>query len=58
MNATTDRRALLLEVECDDDDERVLRIYHASLRAIRPHLIGAIAADADRVLAQDGEVRG
>jgi hypothetical protein len=47
--------SLLVEIEFGDDEERVLQIYHASLAAIRPQLVGSIAADADRVLAQKKE---
>jgi hypothetical protein len=32
-----------------------LAAYRASLRAIRPQLVGAIAEDADRVLAEKYE---
>ena len=46
---------LITDIGLDDDDERVLRAYRASLAAIRPQLVGAIAEDADRVLAQDRE---
>ena len=35
--------------------EDIAGLYRASLRVIRPQLIGAIAEDADRVLAADGE---
>ena len=46
---------LITDIGLDDDDERVLRAYRASLAAIRPCLVGAIAEDADRVLAQSEE---
>jgi hypothetical protein len=47
-----------MEIGHDDHgDERVPRIYRAALAAIRPQLIGAIAEDADRMLAEEGEPR-
>jgi hypothetical protein len=45
----------LITIELDDDEDDVLQTYRASLRAIRPQLVGAIAEDADRVLAQGEE---
>lgn len=49
---------LIMEIGHDDHEfERVPKIYRAALAAIRPQLIGAIAADADRVLAEEGEAR-
>jgi hypothetical protein len=47
--------SLVIGIHADDEEENVLAAYRASLRAIRPQLVGAIAADADRVLAQDEE---
>jgi hypothetical protein len=47
--------SLVIGIHADDEEENVLAAYRASLRAIRPQLVGAIAADADRVLAQEGE---
>ena len=46
---------LITDIGLDDDNERVLRAYRASLAAIRPQLTGAIAEDADRVLAPGEE---
>jgi hypothetical protein len=48
--------SLVARVELDDVEDEVLRTYRASLRAVRPQLIGAIAEDADRVLAEEEEV--
>jgi hypothetical protein len=48
---------LALGIREDREEDEVLLAYRASLRAIRPQLVGAIAADADRVLAQDGKAR-
>jgi len=45
---------LLLAIE-DGSDEAVFGLHRAALRTIRSHLRGAIANDADRVLAQHGE---
>jgi hypothetical protein len=42
----------------DKSAEAITGLNHASLAAIRPQLIGAVAADADLVLAQDGEAAG
>ena len=42
----------MIDIQLDDDEANVLDAYRASLRAIRPQLVGAIAEDADRVLAQ------
>ena len=49
--------SLMIDIQLDDDEEDVLDAYRASLRAIRPQLIGAIAEDADRVQAQSEEGR-
>ncbi len=46
---------LLIRINADEDKDDVLQNYRASLRAIRPQLVGAIAEDADRELAADGE---
>jgi hypothetical protein len=43
---------LLFDLERVDDEEYVIRAYRASLRAIRPQLVGLIAEDTDRVLAE------
>ena len=43
--------SLVIGIQADDDEEDVLQVYRASLRAFRPQLVGAIAEDADRVLA-------
>jgi hypothetical protein len=43
--------------EGDEKCEEVPDLWRASLAAIRPQLIGAIAEDADRVLATAGEAR-
>jgi hypothetical protein len=40
---------LIHEIEADDEDH-VIRSHRASLAAIRPQLVGAIAEDADRTL--------
>ena len=48
--------AILIEMRQGDLDIEA-DIYSASLAAIRPQLIGAIAEDADRVLAEDEEAR-
>jgi hypothetical protein len=47
--------SLVIGIHADDKDENVLAAYRASLRAIRPQLVGAIAEDADRVLAEKYE---
>jgi hypothetical protein len=49
--------SMVAHIQLDDDEDDVLQTYRASLRAIRPQLVGAIADDADRVLAKDGEAR-
>jgi hypothetical protein len=49
--------SLVIGIKADDDEDDVLQAYRASLRAIRPQLVGAIADDADRVLAEDEEKR-
>jgi len=41
--------SLVIGIHADDKEENVLAAYRASLRAIRPQLVGAIAEDADRV---------
>ncbi len=44
---------LIMEIGHDDHGfERVPRLYRAALSAIRPQLVGAIAEDADRALAE------
>ena len=43
---------LLIEIEDSEEDEIFPGFYRGALRAIRPHLAGAAAEDADRVLAQ------
>ena len=48
-------RLLVIGIRADDDEDEVLQTYRASLRALRPQLVGAIAADADRVLAEKYE---
>jgi hypothetical protein len=48
---------MMIRIELDDDEEDVLRTFRASLSAIRPQLLGAIADDAAGTLAQDGEAR-
>jgi hypothetical protein len=47
--------SLVIGIHADDKEENVLAAYRASLRAIRPQLVGAIAEDADRVLAEKYE---
>jgi hypothetical protein len=47
--------SLVIGIHADDEEENVLAAYRASLRAIRPQLVGAIAEDADRVLAEKYE---
>ena len=47
--------SLMIGIQDNDEEEHVLAAYRASLRAIRPQLVGAIAEDADRVLVEDGE---
>jgi hypothetical protein len=47
--------SLVIGIQADDDEDEVLQTYRASLRALRPQLVGAIAADADRVLAEKYE---
>jgi hypothetical protein len=47
---------LVMEIsEEREDGEEIPGLYRASLAAIRPQLVGAIAEDADRVLAQSEE---
>ena len=48
--------SLVARIELDDDEDEVLRTYRASLQAVRPQLIGAIAEGADRVVAEQEEV--
>jgi len=47
--------SMIIGLQADDTEDDVLRTYRASLRAIRPQLMGAIAEDADRVLAEEDE---
>jgi hypothetical protein len=47
--------SLVIGIQADDDEDEVLQTYRASLRALRPQVVGAIAADADRVLAEKYE---
>jgi hypothetical protein len=42
----------VIYIQSDDEEENVLRASRAALAAIRPQLVGAIAEDADRVLAR------
>ena len=44
---------LMVEIRIERDEEAALRLYRASLAAIRPQLVGPIAEDADVVLAED-----
>jgi hypothetical protein len=44
-------------IELNDEEDYVLRTFRATLVAIRPQLVGEIAEDADRMLAQGGEAR-
>ncbi len=46
--------AAILMIEGRNQDD-VPGLCRASLAAIRPQLVGAIAEDADRVLAEEGE---
>lgn len=48
---------IIILIELNDDEDYVLRTFRATLVGIRPQLVGEIAQDADRVLAQDGEAR-
>jgi hypothetical protein len=41
----------------EDEDEDVPGLHKGLLAAFRPQLVGAIAEDADRVLAQGEEAR-
>ena len=43
----------MVEIELDNGED-VPGLQRASLRALRPRLVGAIAEDADRVLSQPG----
>jgi hypothetical protein len=43
--------SLVIGIQGNDEDENVLAAYRATLRIIRPQLVGAIAEAADRVLA-------
>ena len=45
---------LAVQISCDEPQD-VPGLHEASLPAVRPKLVGAIAEYADRVLAQDGE---
>jgi hypothetical protein len=47
--------AAAVMIKIDDTDEETADILRASLASIRPQLVGAIAEDADRVLAQNEE---
>jgi hypothetical protein len=47
--------SLVIGIQDDDDEEDVLQVYRAALAALRSGLVGAIAEDADRVLAQNAE---
>ncbi len=47
--------AAAMIIKVDDADDETADILRALLRMIRPQLVGAIAEDADRVLAQDEE---
>ncbi len=49
--------SLVIGIQADDDEDGVLQTHRASLRALRTQLVGAIAEDADRVLAQGEEAR-
>jgi hypothetical protein len=50
--------AAVLVIEIGDEDrEDVPGLWRASLAAIRPQLVGAIAEDADRVLVENKEAR-
>jgi hypothetical protein len=42
---------LMIQIEDDESNEDVPGLYRASLRAIRPQVVGLIAEAADRVLA-------
>jgi hypothetical protein len=44
---------LIGEIESDADEDHVIRAHRASLAAIRPQLMGAIAEDADQLLAEE-----
>jgi hypothetical protein len=47
--------AILIAAVKSNDAEALHGLNRASLAAIRPQLVGAIAADADRVLAEEEE---
>jgi hypothetical protein len=47
---------LMIEIGHGGLEEIVADLHLASLRAIRPQLVGAIAEAADRVLAEDEEL--
>jgi hypothetical protein len=49
--------AAAIIIKIDDTDDETADVLRASLAAIRPQLVGAIAEDADRVLAQEEEAR-
>jgi hypothetical protein len=42
----------MVEIRIDGEEEPVTRLYRWALAAIRPQLVGVIAEDADRALAQ------
>jgi hypothetical protein len=46
---------LMIGIQDNLDEDNVLAAYRVSLRAIRPQLVGGIAEDADRVLAENEE---
>jgi hypothetical protein len=52
----TDTLAVVLMIEIRNPED-VDGLKRASLSALRPQLIGAIAADADRALAQNEEAQ-
>jgi hypothetical protein len=43
----------MIELRVDGEEEGVMRLYRLSLAAIRPQLVGVIAEDADRMLANE-----
>jgi hypothetical protein len=47
--------AILIAAVKSNDAEALHGLNRASLAAIRPQLVGAIVADADRVLAEEEE---
>jgi hypothetical protein len=48
---------MMILIRIDDEEDYVLRTFRAALVAIRPQLVGEIADDTDRILAQDQEER-